>query len=383
MTGRASSSLAPARTQQPCCYTSALDEDATYCGDCGKPLIRCMAYEECGGLLDDAGLCTVCVAPNLQLAAGAATEARIGGSVAIPLELANLSGVGRPLFVTSVRTREGNGEWREADLGWEQLRSGEQRPITVRAETLDRSGLHELEIMVTVSSRWRWREEAFVFRSSLALEVKDDSAAAAPVVNIGGQSAGHGNTVYISGSADSGREGTRSLEAADLPLVRAEKEERRLGLRGTSAVVWVPRGAHFAWEGFPEAETPFPGPILTSDGILSAGRTRTRQEGGPGDLRLLARNPDGDLDRELSQQISRRHFELYIECDRLILRVTGSGGVSVNGKAYGRDKTVPLNHGDVIAPLRGAENRLRLTTEFRTEHGRVRTITFRALPPAG
>jgi hypothetical protein len=61
-----------------------------------------MASEECGGLLDDHGLCTVCVAPYLQVDAGALTAARVGGAVALPLSLANLSTVGRPLFVTGL-----------------------------------------------------------------------------------------------------------------------------------------------------------------------------------------------------------------------------------------------------------------------------------------
>ncbi|WP_158588400.1 FHA domain-containing protein [Henriciella mobilis] len=381
MSAPSSSHNLPERTQQPCCYTSALEEDATFCGECGKPLIRCMAFEECGGLLDDAGRCTVCVSPHLQMAAGAQTEARIGGAVAIPLLLANRSGVGRPLFVTSVWSSEGYGEWREVDLGWERLHAGEQRPFSVRTDPLGLAGIHGLEVLIAVSSHWRWRQEAFVFAASLTIEVKDDSKAAAPVVNIGGQSAGHGNTVYISGQGASDTVAKRSTEAVDLALVRAEKHERRLGLRGTSEMVWVPRGARLAWEGFPDAETPFPGPILTSDGILSAGRSRTRSQGGPGDIRLLVRDEAGNIDRDLSQQISRRHFELYIECDRLILRVTGGGGVSVNGKGYGRDKTVVLSDGDEIAPLRGSEDRFRLKTRFHSEHGRVTGITFQGLPP--
>ena len=375
------SSQVPARTQAPCCYTSALDEDATFCAECGKPLLRCMAFEECGGLVDDGGLCTVCVSPELQIAEGAQMAASVGGALAMPLQIGNQSGVGRPLYVKSVRMREGAGEWREADLGWERLHAGEQRPLTVRADALERSGVHDLEVMVTVSSRWRWREESFVFRTTLTLDVKADAGTAGPVVNIGGESAGHGNTVYISGQSGKDGQDTRSRDAVDLRLLRAEKEERRLGLRGTSETVWVPRGARLAWEGFPETETPFPGPIVTSDGILAAGRSRTRRMGGPGDLRLLVRGGDGTLDEELSQLVSRRHFEFYIECDRLVLRVTGSGGVAVNGKGYGRDKVVQLEDGDEISPLRDAERALRLKVQFRTEHGRVNDITIRRLPP--
>jgi len=42
-----------------CCYQHAVQADAVFCGDCGKPLLRCMAFEECGGLVRDDGCCAV------------------------------------------------------------------------------------------------------------------------------------------------------------------------------------------------------------------------------------------------------------------------------------------------------------------------------------
>ncbi len=373
-------STLPPRSQRECCYAAALDENATYCGECGKPLIRCMAAEECGGLLDDSGLCTICVAPHLQIDAGALTAARVGGAVALPVSIANLSAVGRPLFVTALWSREGNGPWREESLSWEKLGSGESRPATITVNEITRSGAHGVQILVAVASRWRWRQEAFAFSSQLSLSVEDNASENGPVVNIGGESAGHGNLVYISGKTDKDNGLTRATEALQLRMVRAEKEERRLGLRGIDENHWVPRNAEIAWQGFDKPEAPAKGPILTTDGVLAAGRSRTRKQDGLGDIRLLVPAEGGAADEELSRLISRRHFELYIESDRLTLRITGSGGIRVNGTAFGEGKTVILNDGDLISPIVAAPDAMTLKVNFQSEYGRVGRIVFSRHP---
>ncbi|ABI77275.1 hypothetical protein HNE_1635 [Hyphomonas neptunium ATCC 15444] len=370
---------APQRTQSECCYRSALDREATFCGDCGKPLLRCMACEECAGLLDDRGLCTVCVAPYLQVDAGALTAAKVGSAVALPMSIGNLSGVGRPLFVTGLWSREGSGAWREENLGWERLDAGESRPISIVANQIEHAGAHGLQLLIALASRWRWRQENFAFTANLTLMVEDAGSDKGPVVNIGGESAGHGNLVYISGKNDTKPDVQRSDEAVQLALVRAEREERRLSLRGLDADNWIPRNAEFIWKDFGEGDAPFNGPIMTQDGMLAAGRSRTRRQGGEGDVRLLVFDADGGLDETASRLISRRHFELYIESDRLILRVTAGSGLRVNGNAYGEGKTVRLADGDVIAPMVSAPDTLCLRVNFRTEHGSARQITLQRL----
>jgi hypothetical protein len=351
-----------------------LQKDSTFCGDCGKPLVRCMAAEECGGLLDDNGLCTVCVAPYLQVDAGALTAARVGGAVALPMSLANLSAVGRPLFVTGLWSREAAGEWKEEAVGWERLNAGESRPITVVADEIEKAGAHSLQVLVGIASRWRWRQENFAFTAQITLMVEDPSSEKAPVVNIGGQSAGHGNLVYI--SANNEQKATREVaaEALRLQMVRAERDERRLGLRGVNSNLSVPRRADIRWQGFAKGDAPLNGPILTPDGVLAAGRLRTRAQGGEGDLRLLVETPDGGMNEEISRMISRRHFELYIESDRLMLRVNGSGGVRINGEAYGEGKAISLCDGDTIAPIVSRPKDIVLKITFQSEHGSVRNI---------
>lgn len=368
------------RTQAECCYTSALSGDATFCGDCGKPLMRCMAAEECAGLLDDRGLCTVCVAPYLQVDAGALTVAKVGGAVALPMSIGNLSGVQRPLFITGLWSREASGPWREENLGWERLDAGESRPVSVVANQIERAGAHGLQLLVAMASRWRWRQENFAFTANLTLMVEDNTSDKGPVVNIGGESAGHGNLVYISGKNETKLTLQQSDQAVPIPLVRAEREERRLGLRGIDPDNWVPRNADFSWQGFGEGDAPFDGPILSQDGMLAIGRSRTRRQGGEGDVRLLVFGASGELDETSSLLISRRHLELYIESDRLILRVTAGSGLRVNGNAYGEGKIVGLRDGDVIAPMVSAPDAVSLEVSFRTEHGSARQIIFQRLP---
>lgn len=377
---RSSSALQhPNRTQSACCYTSALDRESTFCGDCGKPLVRCMASEECGGLLDDNGLCTVCVAPYLQVDAGALTMAKVGGAVALPMSIANQSAVGRPLFVTGLWSREASGPWREENLGWERLDAGEARPISIVAKEISHAGAHGLQVLVAVASRWRWRQENYAFTTNLTLMVDDPSGEKGPVVNIGGESAGHGNLVYISGKNDNQSVHQQSEEAAALRMVRAERDERRLGLRGLDSVTWVSRHAEIRWTGFDGDNVPLDGPILSPDGVLSAGRSRTRRQGGDGDLRILAMTSDGELDDKLSLLISRRHFEFYIESDRPVIRVTAGGGLRVQGKTYGEGKTICLSDGDIIQPIASAPDSISIQTRFRSEHGCVRQITFQRL----
>lgn len=372
--------ILPRRTQSECCYTATVDRDATYCDTCGKPLIRCMAAEECGGLLDDQGLCTVCVAPRLQVSAGALTAAKVGSAVALPLTIANVSAVERPLFVDQLWSREASGDWREEPLGWERLEAAQARPVTITASQLTRAGAHNIEILVAVSSRWRWREERFAFVANLRLTVEGDDTQAAPVVTIGGESAGHGNTIYIAGQGDKPHALQATTEAADLQLVRAEREERRLGLRGLNEQLWVPRTARFTWRGFAREDTPADGPILTPDGILAVGRSRGRRAGGPGDVRLLAETPDGAIDEQMSRLLSRRHFELYVESSRLVLRVTGNGGVRINGNALGPGKEQVLMDGDRIEPLVRAPEAIALQVQFHFEHGAVTEVAFVRVP---
>ncbi len=370
------------RSPKECCKaTLRADADASFCEECGQPLARCMAFQECGGLVGEDGLCEVCVAPHLQIIPGATMNAPVGGSVALPFDLYNASRVDRPLLVTGLWSRE-KGDWRKERLGWEQLDPGERAPASVTAREFDRAGLHEVEIMWTVATRWRAREENFAFSTRVLLTIPSDQSGAGPVVQISSENEMNGNVIQITdNSGRAGRDEGKVVSAIDMNIQRLDREERRLGLRGMGEDLRVPRSATFSFSGFGPAEAPPPGlPVLTKDAVLAFGRSRTRLDGGEGDVRLLIEDEQGRIDEELSQMVSRRHFELYVENDRLMLHVSGSNGLRINGEAFGVDKVVQLKDGDVIAPVLKVPKALSLTVRFGREFDQVCTIALARTP---
>lgn len=375
-----------------CCYRTALkaapDADASegssrragasFCGECGGPILRCAAFEECGGLVDTDGRCSVCVAPELIL--GSTRTTRAGGVVSLPFVIRNASSVGRPLVVSRLLVRENGGPWREEELPWERLDAGATAPATVTTSPLDREGSHRVEVAIVVHSRWRWREEVLAFSAGLELDVASgDSVTVQQTINVASEGmAGSGGTIYAPLRFDGGGPiSAETLDARQLELVRASRLERELGLRGDDQGLVVPRGARAEWNGFAGGAAPLPGPIATRDGVLAVGRSRTALQGGDGDLRVLASGPDGAVDQELSLEISRRHFSLWIQNDRLMLRADSSRGGELAGAHIASGACAPLRDGDVFRPhgrARGAGVEVR----FDAHHGVVHTVRFSA-----
>ncbi len=375
--------LSSGATQQACCYRSALDHQAGYCGDCGKPLFRCMAFEECGGLLDEQGRCNVCVAPELLLDAGAVGDASVGSALTLPLILSNTSSVGRPLFITGLWSRESGQDWKPVKLPWERLNAGQSSPANISTGALERAGTHGIDILLAAATRWRWHEEIFAFTTSFRLTVQADESTDGMNVNITGENIGAGAMINISSRGDARTRNEQiSHEPRLLRLTRAEIEERAMGLRGLDAAVWVPRATRFVWKGFGGEDAPAEGPAVTIDGVLALGRTRTKQAGGAGDIRLLVYGSDGALDEEASRAISRHHMDIYVENNRLLLRVNSENGVRINDEAYGRGKSVVLHDGDVIAPLVDAARRLSIKVSFEINHGCVDAVSLTRTPAA-
>lgn len=373
------------RNPRDCCQRSVrADVSALFCDECGQPLARCMAFSECGGLVGEDGLCRVCVSPHLQIIPGATMNAPVGGSVALPFDLYNSSTIDRPLLVTGLWSRE-KGDWRKERLGWEQLDPGARAPASVTAQEFDRAGLHEVEIMWTVATRWRARQEDFAFSTRVLLTIADEKSQSGAVVQISSENEMNGNVIQITdNSARGARDEGRVISAIDMNIQRLDREERRLGLRGIGGDTRVTRSAMFNYAGFGEDETPLAGlPIVTEDGLLAFGRSRTVRADGEGDVRLLVGTPEGGIDEDVSRMISRRHFELYVANDRLMLHVSGSNGVRINGEAYGPDKVVQINDGDVIAPLVKLPDALAVSVRFTREFDTVSAITLARTPAMG
>ena len=359
-----------------CCHRSALGSETSFCTECGKPLIRCMAVAECGSLLNEQGLCPVCIKLELALDAGAAATVREGGKLALPLTIGNASPVGRPLFVTGLWVKEDDGDLREISLPFKRLEPGAVSNVAIRTGVLDYAGVHQVDLRIAVATRYQWREEEYVFSSAIIfpVETKDPSG---PVTNIHVEGdAGPGFTVYNPTRIENDRAAGRDTHVAPIQLnaIRADRSERLLKRRGYENGLIVPRNVEFDWDGFPDGDAPFAGPILQPSGLLCLGRNSTALEVGANAARLLVGTPD-NIDEKASLGISRQHFTLYTESGRLMLRVDSQFGLLVNEQALGRTKTVALQDGDVIRPLREIPDALSVAINFETQQDTVQRVT--------
>jgi hypothetical protein len=347
-----------------------------------------MAFQECGGLVGDDGCCSVCVRPQLFLDQDAVTDVKAGGVLVLPLVFYNASSIARPLFVTDVWVREGGGQRRSIELPWKRLDAGGSNRLSVQTGALLEQGRHGFEITFTAATNFFLREERFAFTSSLGLEVEQGgSLVINQTINASGVGAGS-DTVYapirLETTGDAARKPLSGGKAAELGLQRADAFEAANGVRGYSegslkgAV--VSRGARIVWRGFGE-DAPAPGPITTSDSILALGRSKTLAHGGDSHVQLLATDAKGAVDELLSQAISRRHIELFIQSGRLCVRVTGAAGIMIGDHKHGADDAIAaLGHGDLVKVLPKYGDALGLQVRMRANHGQIDEITITRVP---
>lgn len=373
----------PSHTAYPgkCCFRSSLDRSATFCDECGASLRRCMATDECGGLLDETGCCPVCVAPEVSLNAGAATSVKVGGTLALPLVISNNSPVGRPLFVEELWVKGDDGEMRQVELEFQRLNSAASAEVGIRTGVMQTAGLHRFDVYLVVATRHMWREERFAFSASIAIPV--DPEGPSEIVqnyNIQADAIGAGMTIYNPTRIQREREAgiAKHAEPILLQLRRADTLERRLGHRGYGETLALQSSTALVWKGFDAGQTPLDGPIRTASGVLSVGRASNAAEGGMNDVRLLI-SRNGKVDEEASVHISRRHFQLYTENDRLMLRVESQNGLTVNDKAYRSGKMVVLKDGDIIHPLVRNPGAIGLRIQFEIQHNEVDRVVLQRL----
>ncbi len=365
-------------TPKNCCRSEiATTSNAVCCGECGQPLARCMAFDQCNSLVGADGLCRACVAPHLIIVPGATMHAPVGGSVTLPFDLMNASDKDRPLFITGLWSRE-DSEWREERLGWEELGPKDRASASVVARDISKPGTHEIEIMFAVATRFKQREERFAFSTRVLLTIQGESSSVGPTIQISSENEMNGNVIQIQDSNSGSDDPTgKVIDAIDMKLVRLDREERALGLRGMGDGSSVRRSAAFEFTGFPSDHHIRSGlPPVTPDGLLIFGREKSRQNGGTSDVRILATDVNGKLEREISKQISRRHFDVFLENDCLIIRARGRNGLRLNGKALPNEARAALNDGDRIEPLVDHGELIALKVHFSREHNRVTGVKF-------
>lgn len=339
-----------------------------------------MAHSECGGLLNDGERCEICVHPELELDAGAMVEARLGSGLSLPFSVRNASPKDLPLFVMGIYSREGRGDWHPEPQGWERLDKGRSAPVIVQVDDLERVGTHRVDVLLIMATRWRWREERFAFTAGLTLNISEPDDQGGHNIQVSGDTVGP-TTIYVSDRRTGERQsGGAAPQPVAMTLTRADGEERRLGLRGHEGGLITPKSASVRFVGFRPGEAPPSGPISGEGGIYRFGRDRTASEGGQGDIRLLVRAPGGAEDEALSAQISRHHFDLYIESSCLKLRVQGQNGLKVNGVSQRRGKVVELSSGDVIQPVSVVPDALGLHLDFDVFNGVTDTVVISRRP---
>lgn len=366
-----------ARFVRPCCYQQSLDASASFCGDCGSVLLRCMATADCKGLVNEDGFCSICVAPQLYLDKGAVREVRVGGAVVLPLLFRNAAPAGRPIFISNLCLREGRGDRRLQELPWERLESGVALPWSAQSSSMEHTGRMKLEISFQVATRYRWRQERFLFVAELDIE----AAAGGSIVINQNIHADNGATAFapirLSPQSD---ESSASLEPVPLVLVRADALERAEGIRGERGGAVVSRAARLIWKGFAPSEAPSDGPIMSTDGLLALGRAPARKQGGTSDVQLLVRDSDGNLDETSSGRISRHHADLFMQDGRLLLHAAGQTGLCLGDRIIERNSVTALKDGDVIRVLPREPGAISLTVSMKAHNGVVDEIVVKRSP---
>ncbi len=161
------------RAYQNCCYTAALDTHVDFCPECGSPLFRCFAFNECKNLVNPQGYCEVCVQPKLALAPGAIIEASVGEVLSIPFILSNMSPAGRPLTVLQILKDEQRIQLGElVRLDWETLEADRERAFSVVTAPLTQSGVHRLRLILVLASCQGDIEEHYAFTAEIAIPVE-------------------------------------------------------------------------------------------------------------------------------------------------------------------------------------------------------------------
>lgn len=371
-----------------CCHRQALAVDSAFCAECGRLLLRCMAFQECLSLVTPGGACPICVAPALWLDKGAVTQSQLGRRLAIPFVLRNASGAGRPLRVESIVAREAAGEV-PVPLPWEEIDAQSERGFTVETPPLDQAGMRSLDLLATLASRYKGREERYAFGASVKLEI--DTAEPTQIVqniNLSGAQFATGGMIHapVAGRTAAGRAPAALSERLPVAFERAERFEITHGIRGyRSGALRVPRSVEFAFPGFRESECPPKGATIGQRGALACGRAGRQFDAArnplPSDLSLRVHDPrTGALDERAVAFISRHHFDLLVMNDRLHVVPRGGNGLEVNGKRLAIGGVHELADGDELVPIPGHRELLALKIRFRAALGIVETIEIAREP---
>jgi len=378
----------PLPSYAPCCAASARDLTANVCDQCGHVLLRCPGFAECGVLVDTTGYCATHVAPRLFIERGALLGARVGQRVTVPLVLANGSRLGGGFRVERILKGDPGRDLEEVALDWDTLRAGEERPFNVDTGVFESGGSTRLRVVMVLATNRGGAADSYAFSAEVLLKIDEREQKAQITQNINVQGghfeAGASAVVQTGPSVTEAMQyslGASNSELGRTPvssLQRAEAYELREGVRGYAEIrAALAPHTKVQCDGFEDGESPpTPRPFLARR-VLSIGRNsreRSDKNPEPNDLVLRARGKDGAVDRERSLAVSGRAATLGLENGRLLLTVTGSRTLHVNGEPLEHGASVVLADKDRVGFLGPRASDLGLTVEFSAEGDELSTL---------
>lgn len=375
------------RPYASCCHASALAPNTAFCGECGRMLLRCMAFQECMSLVTPHDPCPMCIAPSLFLEKGAVVSCNRGARLSIPLVFRNSATVQRPLRVESIAAFAGRGETPVA-LAWEHVEAQTERRFNVDTAPFEEAGLHAVGIVITMATRYKGREERYAFAAHVKIAVEaPEHTEIVQNFNLAGAQLGTGTLINASPQQrpSARAEATPLGEREALLLERAERYEMEKGIRGYAAAsLRVPRTLGFTFQGFPANDRPADGATIGQNGALACGRSGRHYDAEtnplPNDLSLRPYKRNGELDEEAAMFISRHHFDFVVLNDRLCVQARGANGLQVGSRKLANGEIAAVEDGDRIFPMPGHPDKLSLRVRFLTSLGSVETAEITRIP---
>ena len=318
---------------QDCCYRSAGSSDSAFCGQCGDPLLKCGNFATCKGLLNTENYCPACFAPELKLLSDQ-TKVSVGQAAHLKLDLVNRSTSVRFLMVKQAWIRIANGEWSKIELSWDRVETGQAKPIRFTTSQLESGGNLGAEIVLMLGTQHGFREEVVVFSANFTIAVEDrQDVVVQQNIHYSADAPQTGATIYapVRVQADQRNEPSNTTRSQQLNLHRAPRYETQFGVRPATR----PHVNPATVVEFHDAISGFRGPVEQFGQRCSKlvfGRSRSKEQGGSNDVRLLYSQADGTVDESASLQISREHFCMYAEQGVLKLRALSNRGIRLDRK---------------------------------------------------
>lgn len=301
-----------------------------------------------------------------MLLGGSPVKAEVGGRLSLPFLVKNASGCQSELKVRRILKQDRDGDIVELPPDWDRIGPGEERRLFVDTGDFGRAGRTRLKIYLVLGCRLGALEESYAFCAEIPIRVKEREQQSIHVEQAGGD-------VIVMGGRKGGWTETTDLSTA-VAFERAEAFELRQGLRGYPDPGYrIQRNVRFEFPGFPAGDVPPAGQLYLDREKLRCGRN-SRSFADGNDVALRAYRAGGEMDWDITSQISGVHLELLLWDDRLCLRSLGRNGTFRNGEQV--HGTVALGHGDRVRVLAADQNGPEFEVGMIVNGGRVEKVIF-------